>query len=71
VNTIVKHQFDNGDIVQYDHPKFGTGKGVIVGCNETNTEWIVYPKNKLSLERMGYFYFCFLCKTDQLISTPF
>jgi len=64
-------KFDNGEIVQYNHPRFGQGRGVVLGCNEAQTEWVVYPKNKVNLERMGYTYYCFICKTEQLTSTPF
>ncbi len=62
-------QFQYGEVVQYEHPKFGIGKGAIAGCNEDQTQWIIYPKHKFNMP--DYPFTCFLCKPEQLTSTPF
>lgn len=65
----MKYQFDPGEIVQYSHPDYGQGKGVVVGATDDGNLYVVYPKQKLKSDK--YPYHCFLCSPSQLISTPF
>lgn len=65
----MNYRFENGEIVTFEHEKFGRGKAVVLGWNDTKDEYIIYPKNRMA--KSVYPFMCFLCKSKNLISTPF
>ena len=65
----MKFQFENGEQVQYESPKFGRGKGAVVGFVETSGDYIIYPKTMLP--RSDYPFMVIVCKPKELISIPF
>ena len=62
-------RFNNGEIVQYNHPYYGQGKGTVIGYRKESNEWVVYPK--VMLPRDDYPFMCIICKDEYLIATPF
>lgn len=58
-------KFEEGEDVQYDHPTYGKGKGIVAIPTKDGKEYVILPKKKIK----G----CdsFLCRPEMLISTPF
>lgn len=64
-------RFDNGDLITFEHPEHGKGKGVVVGYfNHDGQEfWVVYPKVKRMVA--GRLFSSIVVHDSQVVATPF
>lgn len=68
----MNYKFDNGEIVQFNHPEYGKGTGTVLGRhldNDGNEGWVIYPK--IPRHTSLYPYSCMVIETKYLVSTPF
>lgn len=64
-NQNYKLLFQVGDDVQYEHPIYGPGKGIIAAYNERANDFVVFPNKTIK----GIEYI--ICEPQHLINTPF
>ena len=65
-------RFDNGEVAQMDHPKYGKRTVVILGWHpdsDGRTYWVVHPKVPLSKTVSPWT--CLVIEDSYLVATPF
>lgn len=59
----------NGDVVQYEDPYYGKGKGVVCGYREVEGKQFYAVHPKVVVPKDGYI--AYLISGENLIETPF